>query len=118
MQSAWKARVLFALILAPAWLSPVIAQDAYPSHAIRIIVPVPPGNAPDFLARIFAASLQAEWGQPIVIENRPGGSQNIGAELVARSKPDGYTLLVAPPPPLALNQHLFPGLRYDPAKFA
>ena len=94
------------------------AQEPYPSQTVKIVVPVPPGSAPDFLARIFGAKLQNDWKQPFVIENRPGGSQNIGAEFVYRAKPDGYTLLSAPPPPFALNQHLFSGLRYEPAKFA
>jgi tripartite-type tricarboxylate transporter receptor subunit TctC len=94
------------------------AQEPYPSQTVKIVVPVPPGSAPDFLARIFGAKLQNDWKQPFIVENRPGGSQNIGAEFVARAKPDGYTLLSAPPPPFSLNQHLFAGLRYDPSKFA
>ena len=81
-------------------------------------MPVPPGSAPDFLSRIFGAALQQRWGQPVIVDNRPGGSQNIGAELVARAKPDGYTLLVAPPPPIALNKVLYPNLKFDPERFA
>ena len=107
-----------AAFLAVSSSEPAKAQDIYPSQTVKIIVPVPPGSAPDFLARIFGAKLQNDWKQPFIIENRPGGSQNIGAEFVARAKPDGYTLLSAPPPPFSLNQHLFTGLRYDPTKFA
>jgi tripartite-type tricarboxylate transporter receptor subunit TctC len=94
------------------------SQDAFPSQTVKIVVPVPAGSAPDFLARLFGARLQNDWKQPFIIENRPGGSQNIGADYVYRAKPDGYTLLSAPPPPFSLNQHLFKDLRFDPSKFA
>ena len=110
--------VSMAAFLAVSSIEPARAQDVYPSQTVKIVVPVPPGSAPDFLARIFGAKLQNDWKQPFIVENRPGGSQNIGAEFVARAKPDGYTLLSAPPPPFSLNQHLFSGLRYDPTKFA
>jgi tripartite-type tricarboxylate transporter receptor subunit TctC len=94
------------------------AQQPYPSQTVRIIVPVPPGSAPDFLARVAADYLQNEWKQPFIVESRPGASQNIGAEAVFRAKPDGYTLLSAPPSPFSLNQHLFNDLKYEPDKFA
>ena len=83
---------LAGLILAsPAW-----AQDsaaAYPNRAIRIIVPFPAGGAADALPRIVAERLAAKWGQPVIVENRVGASGSIGAEVVWRAEPDGYTLL-------------------------
>lgn len=115
---ALKCTALAAIVVAGPWVPRLLAQETYPSQAVHIIVPVPPGSAPDFLARMIGAKLQKDWGQTFVIENRPGGSQNIGAEYVARAKPDGYTLLSSPPGPLALNQYLYTGLRYSPEAFA
>ena len=94
------------------------SADEFPVQPIHVVVPVPPGSAPDFLSRIFGASLQQQWGQPIIVDNKPGASQNIGAEFVARAAPDGYTLLSAPPPPIALNKFLYPNIKFDPERFA
>jgi tripartite-type tricarboxylate transporter receptor subunit TctC len=105
--------VLLVVILAGSTL----AQDNFPSRPVRIIVPIPPGATADSLPRIIADKLAAKWGQPVVIENRPGAAQNIGAEVVARAEPDGYTLLATPPSPLTVNQSLYPKLAYDPAAF-
>jgi tripartite-type tricarboxylate transporter receptor subunit TctC len=93
------------------------AQADYPSRTIKIIVPIPPGAAADTLPRIIAEKLSAKWGQPVIIENRPGAALNIGAEAAARAEPDGYTLLASPPPPLAINQSLYPRLAFDPNAF-
>src|SRR5499425_3002051 len=92
------------------------AQD-YPSRAVKIIVPFPAGGTADVMPRIFSDWLSKKWGQPVVIENRTGAAGNIGAEAVAKSDPDGYTLLSAPPPPLVINQNLYPRLGYDPLAF-
>ncbi len=92
------------------------AQD-YPSAPITIIVPYPPGGSVDTMARLFGASLQAKWGQPVLVENRAGGNGSVGAQLVARAKPDGHTLLVAAEGPVMVNQHLYSKLSYDPAAF-
>jgi tripartite-type tricarboxylate transporter receptor subunit TctC len=93
------------------------AQDAaagWPSKPIRWIVPYPPGGITDLLARAVGQKLAEAWGQPVVIENRAGAGSNIGNEFVARSDPDGYTLLTATPP-VAINPTLMAGrLRYDP----
>jgi tripartite-type tricarboxylate transporter receptor subunit TctC len=112
-------RLLFIALWAVAVLAtpPAAAQDVYPSRLIRIIVPYPPGGAADSLTRMVADKLSAQLGQPFIIENKPGASGNIGAEMVARAAPDGYTLLSAPPPPLVVNQSLFPQLGFDPARF-
>jgi tripartite-type tricarboxylate transporter receptor subunit TctC len=106
-----------AAFAAALFAMPAMAQSDYPSRAIKIIVPFPPGATVDTLPRIVAEKLSARWGQPVVIENRPGAAGNIGAEAVARAEPDGYTLLSSPPPPLAINQALYPKLSFDPAAF-
>jgi tripartite-type tricarboxylate transporter receptor subunit TctC len=71
----------------------------------------------DLLPRVVTERLSARWGQPVIIENRPGASGNIGAEAVAKADPDGYTLLASPPPPIAINQSLYPRLAFDPGAF-
>lgn len=93
------------------------AQDTYPSKPIRIIVPFAAGGLVDVLARIAGERLQARWRQPVIVENRLGASGNLGAEMVAKAAPDGYTLLFAPPPPLAVNHRLFKKLGFDPDAF-
>jgi tripartite-type tricarboxylate transporter receptor subunit TctC len=105
-----------ALIAALAAASSAGAQD-YPTRAVKIIVPFPAGGSADVLPRIVGEWLSRKWGQPVVIENRPGAAGNIGAELVYKAEPDGYTLLSAPPPPLVVNQNLYPRLNFDPALF-
>src|SRR4051794_27422652 len=82
----------------------------YPSRPIRVIVPFPPGGSADAMPRIIFERLAAKWGQPVVIDNRAGAAGNIGAEIVYKAEPDGYTLLSAPPPPLVINVHLYPKL--------
>jgi tripartite-type tricarboxylate transporter receptor subunit TctC len=78
------------------------AQD-YPSKPIRIIVPFQPGGGSDTLARLLAQKLHTKWGQPVVVENRAGAGGNLGAELVAKSPPDGYSLMISSPGPLVIN---------------
>jgi tripartite-type tricarboxylate transporter receptor subunit TctC len=107
-----------ALALAAALAASSVAQaQEYPSRIVKIIVPFPAGGTADVMPRIFADWLTKKWGQPVVIENRTGAAGNIGAEAVAKADPDGYTLLAAPPPPLVINQNLYPRLGYDPAEF-
>ena len=117
-QSEVLSKVLFVATIILAGLSTIsFAQNDYPSRSIKIIVPLPPGPVADVLPRIIAQKLAARWGQPVIIENRPGASQNIGAEAVAKAEPDGYTLLATPPAPLVVSQHLFPQLGFDPTTF-
>jgi tripartite-type tricarboxylate transporter receptor subunit TctC len=94
-----------------------LAQGAWPQQPVRIIVPFAAGGSADVLPRIVAEALGPMWKQPIIIENRTGAGGNIGAEHVAQAKPDGYTLMSSPPPPLAVNQNLYPKLNFDPTKF-
>jgi tripartite-type tricarboxylate transporter receptor subunit TctC len=106
------------LVLVAALMAgpPARAQD-YPSRPVKIIVPFPAGGTADVMPRIFSEWLAKKWGQPVVIENRTGAAGNIGAEAVAKAEPDGYTLLAAPPPPLVINQNLYPKLGFDPSEF-
>ena len=92
------------------------AED-YPDRPVKIIVPFAAGGTADAVPRLVGDWLSRKWGQPVVIENRTGAAGNIGAEFVYHSNPDGYTLLSSPPPPLVINQNLYPKLGFDPAKF-
>lgn len=107
-----------AMISAAAW--PALAQSepaaAFPSRAIRFIVSVAPGGGNDLIARIVAQRLQQSWNQSIIVENRTGGGNNIAAEFVFKSPPDGYTLMISPPAPLVVNKALFKELRFEPEK--
>lgn len=91
------------------------AAQSYPSRAIRIVVPFPAGGTSDILARAVGQKLTEEWKQPVIIDNRPGASANIGAELVVKSPPDGYTLLLASTIH-TINPSLYSKLGYDPVR--
>ncbi|MGZ3310029.1 MAG: Bug family tripartite tricarboxylate transporter substrate binding protein [Xanthobacteraceae bacterium] len=90
--------------------------QTYPSGPVKLIVPVPAGGVTDTMARILAQRLTEAWGQPVVVDNRPGGNYAVGAQAVARSPADGLTLLVAPDSTVTANPHLFSKLPYDPVK--
>ena len=92
--------------------STALAQTTYPAKPIRWIVPYTPGGGTDILARAVGQKFAEAWAQPVIIENRPGGATNIGAEAAAKSPPDGYTLF-APTVANAINVTLFPKLNYD-----
>src|SRR5215471_13900609 len=89
----------------------------YPNHPVKIIVPFPAGGTADAIPRVIGDWLSRKWGQPVIIENRSGAGGNVGAELAYKSEPDGYTLLSAPPPPLVINQNLYPNIGFDPMQF-
>jgi tripartite-type tricarboxylate transporter receptor subunit TctC len=105
-----------ALALSAATIAPACAQD-YPTRTVKIVVPFPAGGTADVMPRIIADRLSRKWGQSVIIEDRSGAGGNVGAEVVAKSDPDGYTLLSSPPPPLVINQNLYPHLDFDPLKF-
>ena len=88
----------------------------YPEKAIKIIVPYPPGGTSDILARAVGQKLSEQWAQPVVVENKPGATGNIGADFVAKSPADGYTLLLADIGSLAISPSVFPTLPFDPVK--
>jgi tripartite-type tricarboxylate transporter receptor subunit TctC len=93
-----------------------VSAQTYPNKAIRIIVPYPPGGGADMTARPIAQKLSERWGQPVIIDNRGGASGMIGADIVAKAPPDGYTLLVSASAEAALNVALFPKMPYDPVR--
>jgi tripartite-type tricarboxylate transporter receptor subunit TctC len=95
--------------------APANAQEWVPNRVVRIIVPIV-GSTNDALARLVAPKLQAVLGQPVIVENKPGAGGNIGADLVAKSAPDGHTLLVGYNGPLAINPTLFEKVPFDPVK--
>ena len=100
-----------------ATLAQSAAQDAakdYPNRAIHIVVPFPAGGPADVTARLIAQRMNEDWGQPVIIDNRPGGNTVIGAQAVAKAAPDGYTLLMAIDSTLVMNQFLYKSLPYDP----
>jgi len=112
-----RSLIAIAVLVAVVAAAPsAVAQD-YPTRAVRIIVPFPAGGSADAVPRIVGDWLSRKWGQPVVIENRPGAGGNIGAELAYKAEPDGYTLLSAPPPPLVINQNLYSRLNFDPTQF-
>ena len=90
------------------------AEDAYPTRPIHIVIPFPAGGPSDIAARIIAEKMNEDWGQPVIVDNRPGANTIIGAETVAKATPDGYTLLMAIDSTLVMNQYLYKTLPYDP----
>jgi tripartite-type tricarboxylate transporter receptor subunit TctC len=105
------------LIAVTAALGSVLAiAQPYPSKPIRIIVPYPAGGTSDILARALGPGITAALGQPVVVENKPGSTGNVGADLVAKSPADGYTLLLADIGSLAISPSIFPTLPFDPVK--
>src|ERR1700691_4638685 len=105
----------FALLCAFA-VTPAAAQEPYPTRPIHIIVPFPAGGPSDVLTRMIGERMSADFGQAIIVDNRPGANTVIGAQLVAKAAPDGYTLLMAIDSTLVMNQYLYSHLPYDPLK--
>ena len=108
--------LLAALAAAAAHALPAALAQGWPSKPIALVVPYPPGGPVDISARLLASKLQAAFGQPVVVENKPGAGGNIGADLVAKSAPDGYTLVMGAIAPHAINPALYPRLPYDPIR--
>ena len=122
MSSACRPLVAFpvllplALALAPAPVQGQGGAQAWPARTIRLVVPQTPGGASDALARIIGQQLSEGWGQPVVVDNRPGAGGNIGNDLVAKASPDGYTWLLGFVGTHAINPSLYKGLSWDPQK--
>jgi tripartite-type tricarboxylate transporter receptor subunit TctC len=110
MRLALAATVL-ALLTAQAEAQ---TANSYPNRAIHIVVPFPAGGPSDVVARLLAQRMNEDWGQPVIIDNRPGGNTVIAAQAVAKAEPDGYTLLMAIDSTLVMNQYLYKSLPYDP----
>ena len=115
---SWSTSIALTFAACAAWMCPhgsSLAQTNYPVSPIRLLVPYPPGGGSDTIMRLLAARMSAVLGQQVLIDNRPGAGTNIGAELAARSKPDGHTLFMLSTAN-AINPTLYPKLNYDPAR--
>jgi tripartite-type tricarboxylate transporter receptor subunit TctC len=112
MRHIFSTLVLLTLALA----APARADEAYPNRPIHIVVPFPAGGPADVMARMIGDKMSADFRQPVVVDNRPGANTVIGAQFVAKSAPDGYTLLMAIDSTLVINQYLYSNLPYDPIK--
>ena len=111
-----KLAVAVALLFVTIGFTPSHAQT-WPTRPVRIILPWAPGGITDIIARVLAPKLANRFGQPFIVENKPGASGNIGADYVAASSPDGYTLLLTNPGAFATNQFLYRKLSYKPEEF-
>src|SRR3989441_8953373 len=94
---------------------PALAQQ-YPNKPIRIVVPFAPGGTSDILARAIGPHITAAWGQPVIVENRTGANGNVGADYVAKSAPDGYTMLLSDVGALSINPSVYTDMPFDPAR--
>jgi tripartite-type tricarboxylate transporter receptor subunit TctC len=107
-----------AALAAFVLLAAASAADAqsWPAKPVRFVVPFPPGGTTDILARLVGQKLSESWGQQFVIDNRPGAGGNVGADIVAKAAPDGYTILMGTPGTQAINQYIYKVMPYDTAK--
>ncbi|MBU8541134.1 Bug family tripartite tricarboxylate transporter substrate binding protein [Falsiroseomonas tokyonensis] len=108
-------RGLLSAVLATGLAAPALAQT-WPDRPLRVIVPFPPGGSNDIIARQMAEALRERLGQPVIVENRAGAGGNVGADTVAKAAPDGLTLLLTAPGPLAINEHLFRSIPFNPQR--
>lgn len=108
----------FLLVVATlcAAAGPVVAADAFPSRTARLVVPFPAGGSLDIIGREIAQKLTEAWGQSVIVENKPGAGGNIGADFVAKSAPDGYTVVMGALSTHAVNPTLYPSMPYDAVK--
>ena len=111
-----KKTLVTSAVLAAAWLSgPVVAQTTdFPNKPVRIVVPFPPGGATDITARVVAEKLSTKWGQPVVIDNKAGAGGNVGSDLVAKSAPDGYNIVLGVTGSHSINISLYKKMPYHP----
>ena len=109
------ARV-FVILLATVAAVPFAEAQAYPAKPIRLVVPFPPGGPLDVIARTIGQKATEDWGQPVIVDNRPGAGGDIGADIVAKSAPDGYTIVMGALSTHAVNVTLYGNLPYDPIK--
>ena len=108
----WLANAAGSIIIALAVSSGTVLAQSFPNKAVRMVVPFPAGGSTDIVGRTVAQKLSEMWGQPVVVDNRPGGGTSIGTDAVAKAAPDGYTLLVTPAP-FTINPSLLAKLPYD-----
>jgi len=113
MQSLHRSKWMCALLLP---LSAAAGAQDYPTRIIRIVVAQAPSSGPDLAARALGQKLTETWGQPVIVDNRPGANGIIGGDLVAKAKPDGYTLLLGVPSAMTVNQFVYKKMPYDPVR--
>jgi tripartite-type tricarboxylate transporter receptor subunit TctC len=116
MQPDRRHFVSCSLALAALAAIPARAQTSWPARPVHLIVPYPPGGGTDYFARLVGGAMEKLLGQPVIVENRPGAATIIGAEVVARAAPDGYTILLGDNATYAANKSLYQKLPYDPQK--
>jgi tripartite-type tricarboxylate transporter receptor subunit TctC len=125
-QQSWEIRmrlIRIVLVMLTAALGIVLPSDAsrsqaaFPAKAVRIVIPYPAGGGTDVLGRVVADQLSRKWGQTVIVENVGGAAGNIGAADVFRAAPDGYTLMVTSPGPVATNKFLYKEMPFDPARW-
>lgn len=114
MKPMIRRHILGFALASPAFR--VLAQANWPERPVRLIVPFPPGGSNDIIARFLAEALRDRLGQPFLVENRSGAGGNIGADIVAKATPDGYTLLISAPPAFAINEHLYRSMPFNPER--
>lgn len=102
--------------IAPS-ITAALAQDAYPSRLVKVIIPSAPGSTTDLLARLIADQLSQRWGKPVIVENISGAGMSIGAAQAFRAAPDGYTLFISPPSPVTFMKLLYRDLPFEPTQF-
>jgi tripartite-type tricarboxylate transporter receptor subunit TctC len=112
----WRHRALAVVCAALAVNAGGAVAQTYPTKAIRVVVPFPVGGFSDIFARVLGGKFNESWGQPVIIDNRPGAGGNIGSDLVAKSPPDGYTLVMGTVGTHAINASLFSKMPYDPLR--
>lgn len=103
-------------LIASGFAVPSASAQSYPTKPVRFVVPYPPGGPLDTVARLLADKMKDGLGQPVIVENKPGAGGNIGADLVAKSAPDGYTMVMGAVATHAINPSLFPKMPYDPVR--
>ena len=116
MSRAIRVLAALAISLAALGISAEVQAQPFPSKPLKIVVTFPLGGAPDILARLFGAKMQEAWGQPVIVDNRPGAGGNIGADFVAKSPADGYTMVMGTVGTHAINASLYSKMPYDPVR--
>jgi tripartite-type tricarboxylate transporter receptor subunit TctC len=115
MRTGTIAAIVTATLVAA--ITPGAAQDAFPTHNVRVVIPYPAGGGTDTIGRLVADLLSRKWGHPVVVENVGGAAGNVGAAQVFKAAPDGYSLMISSPGPVATNAFLYKDMPFDPTRW-